>query len=60
MGIPEPLASTVVTRALVTLGEDLVQYRRRPAEAVRDEEPVRPALRLDEASDGRLRAMRRA
>jgi len=54
------LASTVVTRALVTLGEDLVQYRRRPAEAVRDEEPVRPALRLDEASDGRLRAMRRA
>jgi hypothetical protein len=60
MGIPEPLASTVVTRALVTLGEDLVQYRRRPAEAVRDEEPARPPLRLDDASDGRLRAMRRA
>src|SRR5512147_2780076 len=33
MGIPEPLASTVVTRALVLLGEDLVPYRRRAVEA---------------------------
>lgn len=29
MGIPEPLASTVATRALVVLGQDLVPYRRR-------------------------------
>src|SRR5919107_3839011 len=29
MAIPEPLASTVATRALVVLGQDLVPYRRR-------------------------------
>src|SRR3954452_11571932 len=29
MGIPEPLASTVATRTLVVLGQDLVPYRRR-------------------------------
>jgi hypothetical protein len=60
MGIPEPLASTVVTRALVTLGEDLVPYRPRVSETSRTEEPARPPLRLNDASDGRLRAMRRA
>lgn len=60
MGIPEPLASTVVTRALVTLGEDLVPYRPRAVESPRVEEASRPPLRLNDASDGRLRAMRRA
>lgn len=59
-GIPEPLASTVVTRALVTLGEDLAPDRRRAVVAEPVEEPVRPVLRLDEASDGRLKAMRTA
>src|SRR5881397_1266793 len=29
MAIPEPLASTVATRTLVVLGQDLVPYRRR-------------------------------
>src|SRR5919201_3389541 len=29
MGIPEPMASTIVTRTLVVLGEELVPYRRR-------------------------------
>src|SRR5881392_3185884 len=29
MSIPEPLASTVATRTLVVLGQDLVPYRRR-------------------------------
>ena len=58
MGIPEPLASTVVTRSLVVLGEDLVPYRRRAAEA-QAEEPTRPTLRLNEASDARVRAVRR-
>src|SRR5512132_514840 len=29
MGVPEPLASTVATRALVALGQDLVPFRRR-------------------------------
>lgn len=60
MAIPEPLASTVATRTLVVLGEDLVPYRRRARE---DEtggspaEPDKPKLRLDEA---RNRGQRRA
>src|SRR5881409_2009768 len=41
MSIPEPLASTVATRTLVVLGQDLVPYRRRSREeggtAVADE-----------------------
>jgi hypothetical protein len=60
MGIPEPLASTVVTRALVVLGEDLVPFRRRAQEASPREETAKPALRLNEASDGRQRAVKRA
>ncbi len=60
MGIPEPLASTVVTRALVLLGEDLVPYRRRALETQKGEESGRPPLRLNDASDGRIRAVRRA
>ena len=62
MGIPEPLASTVATRSLVALGQDLVSARRRS----RDSEPVtgggtdddgRPRLRLNEA-DARQRIKR--
>ena len=62
MGIPEPLASTVVTRTLVVLGEDLVPYRRRAVEPQKEkvEESGRPPLRLNEASDARVRAVRRA
>jgi hypothetical protein len=60
MGIPEPLASTVVTRSLVTLGEDLVPYRRRAQDETKVEETSRPPLRLNDASDGKLRAVRRA
>ena len=59
MGIPEPLASTVVTRTLVVLGEDLVPYRRN-TETARPEETGRPSLRLDDASDARVRTIRRA
>ncbi len=59
MGIPEPLASTVVTRTLVVLGEDLVPLHRRSMEQPK-EESTRPPLRLDEASDARVRAIRRA
>jgi hypothetical protein len=59
MGIPEPLASTVVTRTLVVLGEDLVPYHRR-TETARPEETGRPPLRLDDASDARVRTIRRA
>ncbi len=56
MAIPEPLASVVATRTLVVLGQELVPYRRRAVEA--DEE--KPKLRLNEASDGRQRAIKRA
>ena len=59
MGVPEPLASTVATRALVVLGADLVPYRRR----MQREEPsedTRPALRLNDAVEARQRSMKRA
>jgi hypothetical protein len=56
MAIPEPLASTVATRTLVVLGQELVPYRRRALEAEED----RPKLRLNEASDGRQRTIKRA
>lgn len=54
MAIPEPLASTVATRTLVVLGQELVPYRKR-AQAAEEE---RPRLRLNEASDGRQRIRR--
>ena len=57
MGIPEPLASTVATRTLVVLGQDLVPYRRR---AMDDTEEERPKLRLNDASQGRTRTVKRA
>jgi hypothetical protein len=58
MSIPEPLASTVATRTLVVLGQDLVPYRRRAQES---DESDRPKLRLGEASEGRgERSIKRA
>jgi hypothetical protein len=51
MAVPEPLASTVATRTLVVLGQELVPYRRRALEAEDD----KPKLRLNDASDGRQR-----
>ena len=56
MGIAEPLASTVATRALVVLGQDLVPFRRR----ARDGEPPstdggEPRLRLNDAAAARQR-----
>jgi hypothetical protein len=56
MAVPEPLASTVATRTLVVLGQELVPYRRRALEAEED----KPKLRLNEASDGRQRTIKRA
>jgi hypothetical protein len=56
MAVAEPLASTVVTRTLVILGNDLVPYRRRAREGA--EEDSAPKLRLNEASDGRNRVKR--
>ena len=61
MAIPEPLASTVATRTLVVLGQDLVPYRRRSREdagsAPQDES--RPPLRLGDAAEAK-RGMKRA
>jgi hypothetical protein len=65
MSIAEPLASVVATRTLVILGQDLVPYRRRavagdaqqPNEGPADD---RPKLRLDDASQGRQRTVKRA
>jgi hypothetical protein len=58
MGIPEPLASTVATRALVVLGQDLVPFRRR-ARSTESGETVetaqKPRLRLGDAVDARTR-----
>ena len=56
MGVPEPLASTVATRTLVVLGQDLLPYRKRAQNEEGEEE--RPKLRLDEASDARSRIRR--
>src|SRR6476619_1664942 len=50
MGIPEPLASTIATRALVHLGRDLVPFRRRMQREGEDVAAEKPRLRLDEAS----------
>jgi hypothetical protein len=58
MGIPEPLASTVATRTLVVLGQDLVPYRRRAVEPAAEDE--RPKLRLNDASQARQRPAKRA
>ena len=52
MAIPEPLASTVATRTLVVLGQDVVPYRRRAVDAA-DAVADRPKLRLNDASQGR-------
>lgn len=47
MAIPEPLASTIATRTLVVLGQELVPVRvDRKDGAVPDEAEMRPALRL--------------
>ena len=64
MSIAEPLASVVATRTLVILGQDLVPYRRRAVagDAAPPEGPAddRPKLRLDDASQGRQRGVKRA
>ncbi len=59
MSIPEPLASAVATRALVTLGRDLVPFRRRAREEGEEEIETKPRVRLDDAA-ARQRAIRRA
>jgi len=63
MSIPEPLASTVATRTLVILGQDLVPYRRRSREDVNApamDDASRPPLRLGESAEARARGAKRA
>ena len=57
LGVNEPLASTIATRALVVLGQDLVPFRRRArdGEAAIEDLDQRPRLRLNEAAEGRQR-----
>ena len=57
MGIPEPLASTVATRALVVLGQDLVPFRRRARENDDGGDDGQPRLRI---TDAEARHRRRA
>jgi hypothetical protein len=59
MGIPEPLASTVATRALVQLGRDLVPFRRRAREEGIEDQDTKPRVRLDDAA-ARKRSIKRA
>jgi hypothetical protein len=63
MSIPEPLASTVATRTLVVIGQDLVPYRRRAvagdSDAAQAPADDRPKLRLSDASQGRQLAVTR-
>lgn len=59
MGIPEPLASTVATRALVQLGRDLVPFRRRAREDGQEDQETKPRLRLDDAA-ARKKTVQRA
>jgi hypothetical protein len=63
MSIPEPLASTVATRTLVILGQDLVPYRRRSRDdgsAPAPDDASRPPLRLGESAEARSRGAKRA
>ena len=61
MAIPEPLASTVATRTLVVLGQDLVPYRRRSREETESpgRDDSRPPLRLGDAAEA-TRGIKRA
>jgi len=56
LGIAEPLASTVATRALVILGQDLVPFRRRPREESGEDVDAAPRVRLNDAAEARQRA----
>ena len=60
MSIPEPLASTVATRTLVVLGQDLVPYRKRSREdaAPPATDDSRPPLRLGDAAESKRGAKR--
>jgi hypothetical protein len=51
LGIPEPLASTVATRTLVVLGDDVVPERTTPLGDHMVGDDVLPMVRIAGASD---------
>ena len=55
LGIPEPLASTVATRTLVVLSEDVVPEREAPREAGMLADDVLPLVRLAAGDPSRRR-----
>jgi hypothetical protein len=55
LGIPEPLASTVATRTLVVLGDDVVPERNTPLGEQMVGDDVLPIVRIAAGSDGNLR-----
>jgi hypothetical protein len=55
LGIPEPLASTVATRTLVVLSEDVVPEREAPRDTGMLADDVLPMVRLAAADAGRRR-----
>ncbi len=59
LGVPDPLASVIATRALVVLGEALVPHSAGNGpdnDEAQTEEPPLPRLRLDDAAARRRRA----
>ncbi len=59
LGVPDPLASVIATRALVVLGEALVPQSGEHSagnDESQTEEPPLPRLRLDDAAARRKRA----
>ena len=57
LGVPEPLASVIATRALVALGDALVTPPVEEKQPAVEEEPLPlPQLRIDEAGSRRRRA----
>lgn len=55
LGIPEPLASTVATRTLVVLGDDVVPERNTPLGEQMVGDDVLPIVRIAAGNDGNLR-----
>lgn len=51
LGVPEPLASTVATRTLVVLGDDVVPERNTPLGTQMVGDDVLPIVRIAAASD---------
>jgi hypothetical protein len=56
LGVPDPLAGVITTRALVTLGERESRAEADTSDESQAEQPTLPHLRLDDADVARKRA----